>query len=601
MLDPRMKTQRMVSPAADHAFAETMPLPARVLLCTSCWYATERAETSECPACGRPAPAAGWPAMPYPFRNRYTLTDQVECTATAAVFRALPFGATTGPQVVVKVARGDGTPDSVSVAKKAFRREARVADALSDESPAFLGLRGRDDDDPAYIALEQVSWPTLEGLLAQSGALPPQEVARIGVAILSAVSCLEKQRLVHGNLVPRNIHVHRQRDESYEVKIAGAGSEPPKPETPALSPKIFHAYMSPEQWSGDAPSTASDIYAVASVLWELVAGDVPHPPSDHPISSAKRLSELRGDLTRPDALPKDLYAILARALSFDSAHRRFPLEDGARSAAASLAASFEGELRRFLSETSQHEENARQGLEEMSNLVATVRERLTPIAKLIARAEELDAALRRLRDPSEGKPTLPKTTELRQELRELRAAVDAELSEAPAIRTSGTSQPKNVLPREEDQNEEDDATRSPSEGIRARWRLVHLLPALGAALAGFLIGLGMGRSGRDDAAPPSPHAAETVRQEPITVHPTAVPPANSATNSAVPSVDPATSGSVRVEPADLPSSSPSTSAAPAPSVTSSAPPRTGTVPHSDPYETPVPVPKPAPKPQDDPY
>jgi len=145
--------------------------------------------------------------MPCSFRGRYTFLEQLECSARVAVLRALSVGAAGGSQVIVKVVRDDGGTEAAALTKKAFRREAAVAGLLSDESLAFFAVRGTDSEDPAYLALEHVPWPTLDAYFAQVGIFSRRQVACLGIEILQGVGCLEKQRLVHGNLVPKNLPV----------------------------------------------------------------------------------------------------------------------------------------------------------------------------------------------------------------------------------------------------------------------------------------------------------------------------------------------------------------------------------------------------------
>lgn len=589
MPDLRMQTLPIFPDAAGPELNRTQPLGPKSLLCTSCWYATERGAASSCSACGRPPPVSGWPSLPYSFRNRYAFIAQTECNAIRAVFLARSLGGAAWQQVIVKVARGDAAPES----KKAFRREATVAGLLSDNSTTFVGVLGTDNEDPAYIALEHVPWPTLDDLLAQSGVRSSLEVARVGIAILRGVGCLEKQRLVHGNLVPRNVHVSRRDDDTYDIKIAGAGADPPKPEDPLIGAHSSHSYMSPEHWAGEPLSTASDIHMVASILWELATGQLPFPLLDGPPSSAERLSDLREGPQKPAKMPDELYAILARALSFDPADRVSRASQDVMTGENTLAATVEKELQRFLSESSKRQGTARQKLERMSIALADVREQLAPFGGLIGRVQELDAAMRRLgNEPDESKMTSSEVDALGETMREIAAAVDVRIDHGASGRNSVAIESPSSRPN----------------AVSGRSLRSYVLPGLVTALAGFLIGLGVGRAGTDSPSPtalpapdlsvaPAPSGAPAPRVSSASATssdaPSTAAPSASVPLGAPPPSEPSAPPSAISHPPDAPSQSPTTAPVPTPRLT-------GTRPKVDPVD-PYGEPKPVPKPGDDPY
>ncbi len=544
------------------------------LLCPSCWCATDLEGASWCPSCGRPPPAEGWPSMPCSFRNRYTFLEQIACSDGAAVFRAVSLGAASEAEVLVKVVRDDGASEAAAVTKKAFRREAAVASLLSDDSASFAGVRGTDSEDPAYLALELVPWPTLDVVLARAGALSSREVACIGIEIFRAVGHLEKQRLVHGYLIPENIHIARRDDQEYEIKIAGAGADPPKPGERLGGPTSGWAHLSPEQWAGEPPSTSSDIYMVASVLWELATGTAPHPLSDQPVSTGERLSELRDDLQRPDTLPEELYDLLEGALRFNPADRSAPGE-------GLLTAGIERDLQRFLSDSSRRRDRARQKLDGVSLALADVRDQLAPFAELLGRTDEIDAELQRLREDPESAPlTSAEVEALQARLREILTAVEAQRPTDSVVNevNEWPSTPPSSRPR---------LDTGPS--LKA-----YIVPALVALIAGFGLGFGVGHAGNESNTAAAAGSASAARLSPSAER--APLPLASAVASSRPAA--AASSSARTEPVAA-----SATATPLPSALPAAPPRSPR-PRAQPKEEP-PIdpdgePKPAPE-QADPY
>ena len=509
--------------------------------------------------------------MPCSFRNRYTFLEQIACNDGAAVFRAVSLGAASDAQVLVKVVRAEGASEAAAVTKKAFRREAAVAGLLGDDSASFVGVRGTDSEDPAYLALELVPWPTLDVVLARAGVLSSREIASIGIEIFRAVGYLEKLRLVHGHLIPENIHVVRREDQEYEIKIAGAGADPPKPGERLGGPTNGWAHLSPEQWAGEPPSTSSDIYMVASMLWELATGTAPHPLSDQPVSTGERLAELRDDLQRPDTVPEELHDILESALRFNPIDRGAPGE-------GLLTAGIERDLQRFLSEASRRRDRARQRLDGVSLALADVRDQLAPFAELLGRADEIEAELRRLREDPESAPVTSAEVEaLQARLREILSAVEAQRP-TDSVMNQWPGAPPSSRPR-----------LDTGPGLKS-----YFVPALVASIAGFALGFGVGRAGNDSNTATTPvGSASAARLAPSAER--ALLPLASAVASSRPVASAVATSSARAEPVAA-----SAARTPLPSAVPPRSPRPSTQPKEEQPIDPYGEPKPALE-QADPY
>ena len=581
MLDDQAQTFLIVlDPDGTAQTVRRRPSPT-VLLCTSCWCATDLEDASWCPACGRPPPAHGWSSLPYSFRNRYTFTGRLECDASTAVFHATSFGAAGDTQVIVKVVRDDGASNAAALTRKAFRREAAASGLLSDDSTSFIGVCGTDSEDPAYLALEHVPWPTLDTYLAQEGVLSSRQVACLGIEILRAVGCLEKQRLVHGNLVPKNIHVSRNDDGSYSLKIVGAGTDPPQPDDLARGPKSAWAHLSPEQWAGDAPSTSSDIYMVASMLWELATGKAPHPLSNHAVSIAERLSDLREDVQEPETMPAELHDVLARALRFDPADRGAHAHLRAEPREGLLAAGVERELHDYLAESSRQQEHVRRKIEGMAREIGDLHERLAPLGRLVNRAVEIEATLRRLLEAqAEPSITSARVNDLRGKLRELASEVE---EQRPTLTTV---------------DEWLATPSSPPDAAPSRSLKKYVLPTLIAAIAGFSLGFGVSLAGNGSfswSAPAS--SASSAPQSPSGDTAPRLPLASTNASPAPAGSAPATSSARTEPPAAPPAGASSLPSSTSPVPTASAPTTWPRARSKDPYDEP----RPAPDPEDDPY
>jgi serine/threonine protein kinase len=171
-----------------------------------------------------------------------------------------------------------------------FHREAKVVAAL--RHPNIVQIFDFDTiDGHRYIVLEYLKGPTLanylRGLHARSERIPSHQVARLLKALTAAIDYAHEQGVIHRDIKPGNIMLHRKMEEialdkpltsDVEaiitdfglVRIANAASQ-----TVSGMVSGTPAYMSPEQARGDRADHRTDIYSLGVVLYEMLAGRVP--------------------------------------------------------------------------------------------------------------------------------------------------------------------------------------------------------------------------------------------------------------------------------------------------------------------------------------
>lgn len=410
-------------------------------VCATCWLVFDHSGSRACAGCGTMSPPLGWPALPFEFRERYLFVEQLGRGGQGAVFRAYDRQSAADPWVAVKVAHRRS-----EALKEVFRREGRAAAMLSEHPQYFVGFRGSDFSDPAYLVLEFVPWPTLKQMHALEGNLHPLEVARLGVEILRGVRCMERRAMVHRDLKPANIFAQRCPDGSFEVKIADLGVwiDSGASDESLLGRhddgKHFFgtpAYMSPEQIRGEVVGAASDVHAVASILWQLMTGVVPFPTKPAvglEEKLADRLRQCKVQPPRPPSIPEDLYVILATALRFNPEERVFvdpqTLVGSDNSGHASAARGMEKALRRFIDEYAERRERAlREAFARIQVLEAQLtggEKRIATAQTLSAKAQEFRARLARLGGASTGfEVVLDALVQMEPQVQEWGTAVDA--------------------------------------------------------------------------------------------------------------------------------------------------------------------------------
>ena len=165
-----------------------------------------------------------------------------------------------------------------------FFREARAASALN--HPNIITIYDIGESGPSrYIAMELVQGRTLRSL---SGAMGIDELRQIGAQAARALSAAHAAGIVHRDIKPENIMI---RDDGY-VKVLDFGLARVDPaafaEGDAVAAELSFddltapgtllgtlRYMSPEQARAEAVTTASDVFSLGIVLYQLAAGRHP--------------------------------------------------------------------------------------------------------------------------------------------------------------------------------------------------------------------------------------------------------------------------------------------------------------------------------------
>src|SRR5688500_7882598 len=197
------------------------------------------------------------------------------------------------------------------------QREALAAARL--HHPGIVAVfDAGDDPEGRYLVSELVHGRTLDAL-ERDGALSDRDVLRVGLALAEALGHAHERGVIHRDVKPQNVIVADDPDGARakltDFGVAHLAGDEPLTRTGDVVGTL--AYMAPEQAAGERVDERADLYALALMLYEALAGPKPaHGPP--PAATARRVGDALPALrSRRRDLPQELGAALDRALAPD--------------------------------------------------------------------------------------------------------------------------------------------------------------------------------------------------------------------------------------------------------------------------------------------
>jgi formylglycine-generating enzyme required for sulfatase activity/TolB-like protein/cytochrome c-type biogenesis protein CcmH/NrfG len=201
-----------------------------------------------------------------------------------------------------------------------FQREVLLAAQLS--HPHIVPLFEADEADGLlFYVMEYVEGESLRQRLSRHGPLPVDDAVRIAAEVGDALQYAHENGVIHRDVKPENIllsHGHALVSDFGIAKLIEEGSGTGGTALTGAGIAVgTAAYMSPEQASGDKGiDPRSDVYSLAVVLYEMLAGEPPFTgPSAQAISARVINDSPRPIRTVRPGLPAHLERALARGLA----------------------------------------------------------------------------------------------------------------------------------------------------------------------------------------------------------------------------------------------------------------------------------------------
>jgi serine/threonine-protein kinase len=285
--------------------------------------------------------SAALPALQTTLADRYRLDRELGRGGMARVYLAEDLK--HDRLVALKVLRPElSEPELV----ERFHREIRAVARL--HHPHILQLH--DSGEAAgllYYVMPYVDGETLRDRLGRDRPMPWADVVRITHELAEALDYAHRHGFVHRDVKPENVLLDADHVLLADFGVAIAIEATAGPRLTASGLLVgTPAYMSPEQATGGGSVDGrSDVYSLACVVYEMLAGEPLFTGRTPAQVIARRFEQLRPSFERlPARVPRSLRLALGRALDLSPGER---FADAGTLAAAVTASLRAGPLTRL--------------------------------------------------------------------------------------------------------------------------------------------------------------------------------------------------------------------------------------------------------------
>jgi eukaryotic-like serine/threonine-protein kinase len=250
------------------------------------------------------------------FPPRYRGAQQIARGGMGEIYRATDT--TLGRAVAIKVlAERYSSDDGV---RRRFTREALAAARLSGQRNTVTIYDVGSHNDRPYIVMEYLAGGSLEDVLRDEGAQPPQHAFRWLEQAAAALDAAHAEGVVHRDVKPANLML----DRSGNVHVADFGiASAAGMDSLTMTGTVLGTagYLSPEQAMGDRATPASDRYGLAIVAYELLTGKRPFAADSPTAEASAHVNAPVPSVCDMSSLPCELDPVFEKALAKDPSER----------------------------------------------------------------------------------------------------------------------------------------------------------------------------------------------------------------------------------------------------------------------------------------
>ena len=253
------------------------------------------------------------------LNGRYELIERIGSGGMSVVYKARDRA--LGRIVAVKMMHESFTNDKGFL--KRFQQEAHSAANLAHPNIVTVHDIGQDEY-KHYIVMEFVEGQTLKQIIRSYNdePMPISRALDLIIQVCNGIGYAHRANLVHCDVKPQNVIVTV--DERVKVADFGIARAISTATQVQQVSQVWGTpqYFSPEQAAGDAPTPASDVYAIGIILFEMLTGQLPFAAESHTAMALKHLHTPPPLVTEFNpAIPSQLAQIINKLLAKEPAGR----------------------------------------------------------------------------------------------------------------------------------------------------------------------------------------------------------------------------------------------------------------------------------------
>jgi len=219
----------------------------------------------------------------------YNIVEEIGRGGMGEVYRAGRADGQYEKEVAIKLVRGGYNTASVL---ERFRHERQILASLDHPNIARLLDGGTTDEGVPYLVMELIEGTPIDQY-CYALKLGVNERLRLFVQVCSAVQYAHQRLVIHRDIKPGNILVTKEgAPKLLDFGIAKILDPAVSAATTVAGP-MTPEYASPEQIRGEPITTATDVYSLGVVLYELLTGRSPYPKNTQvPHEFARAICEI---------------------------------------------------------------------------------------------------------------------------------------------------------------------------------------------------------------------------------------------------------------------------------------------------------------------
>ncbi|HET7827031.1 MAG TPA: serine/threonine-protein kinase, partial [Anaeromyxobacter sp.] len=249
--------------------------------------------------------------------DQYQLVELLARSGMASIFKGVDTE--SGQPVALKIPHVQYESDVVF--SERFRREEEMGQRL--EHPNIVKILKPREKSRMYMAMEYVDGKSLRAIMREKEPIPTERALDIACQVADALRYLHDNGVVHRDIKPENVLLTADgRVKILDFGIALFASERRLTWMGLSNAVGTPDYMAPEQIRGRRGDPRTDVYAVGTLLYEMLTCNLPYDSANpRALLRAKTTQDPRPPSYFVPGFDPHLEAILLKAIERDPRDR----------------------------------------------------------------------------------------------------------------------------------------------------------------------------------------------------------------------------------------------------------------------------------------